>query len=156
MPNHLLATPLAEVLPDAAERAQVEGRCVVARRLQALPIEAVVRGYLIGSGWKDYLATGAVCGIALPPGLAQAQKLPQPIFTPATKAAVGDHDENISFDEAARRVGHELADARARYLAGAVPTSRHCMPRRAASSSPTPSSSSGSRPMASSSSWTKC
>jgi phosphoribosylaminoimidazole-succinocarboxamide synthase len=109
VPNHLLATPLAEVLPDAAERAQVEGRCVVARRLRALPIEAVVRGYLIGSGWKDYLATGAVCGIALPPGLAQAQQLPQPIFTPATKAAVGDHDENIPFDEAARRVGHELA-----------------------------------------------
>jgi phosphoribosylaminoimidazole-succinocarboxamide synthase len=110
VPNHLLSTPLAEVLPDAAERSQVEGRCVVARRLRALPIEAVVRGYLIGSGWKDYLATGAVCGIALPPGLAQAQKLPQPIFTPATKAAVGDHDENIPFDEAARRVGKALAE----------------------------------------------
>jgi phosphoribosylaminoimidazole-succinocarboxamide synthase len=119
VPNHLLATPLAEVLPDAAERAQVEGRCVVARRLRALPIEAVVRGYLIGSGWKDYLATGAVCGIALPPGLAQAQQLPQPIFTPATKAAVGDHDENIPFDEAARRVGHELA-ARVREISLAL------------------------------------
>jgi phosphoribosylaminoimidazole-succinocarboxamide synthase len=107
------------VLPDATERAQVEGRCVVARRLRALPIEAVVRGYLIGSGWKDYLATGAVCGIALPPGLAQAQRLPQPIFTPATKAAVGDHDENIPFDEAARRVGPELA-ARVREISLAL------------------------------------
>jgi phosphoribosylaminoimidazole-succinocarboxamide synthase len=109
VPNHLLARPLAEVLPDPAERAQVEGRAVVARRLKALPIEAVVRGYLIGSGWKDYQATGKVCGIALPPGLRQAQQLPEVIFTPATKAAVGDHDENISFDEAARRVGPELA-----------------------------------------------
>jgi len=109
VPNHLLARPLAEVLPDAAERAQVEGRSVVARRLKALPIEAVVRGYLIGSGWKDYQATGAVCGIPLPAGLRQAEKLPAAIFTPATKAAVGDHDENISFDEAARRVGGELA-----------------------------------------------
>jgi phosphoribosylaminoimidazole-succinocarboxamide synthase len=119
VPNHLLATPLEQVLPDAAERAQVQGRCVVARRLKALPIEAVVRGYLIGSGWKDYLATAAVCGIALPPGLEQAQKLPQPIFTPATKAAVGDHDENISFDEAARRVGHDLA-ARVREISLAL------------------------------------
>src|SRR5688572_47507 len=107
--NHLLDHPLAQVLPDAAERAQVEGRAVVARRLKALPIEAVVRGYLIGSGWKDYQSTGAICGIALPAGLRQAEKLPQVIFTPATKAAVGDHDENISFEEAARRVGSELA-----------------------------------------------
>lgn len=106
--NHLLDRPLAEVLPDPAERAQVEGRAVVARRLKALPIEAVVRGYLIGSGWKDYQATGKVCGITLPPGLQQAQQLPEVIFTPATKAAVGDHDENISFDEAARLVGHDL------------------------------------------------
>src|SRR5690606_37089678 len=107
--NHLIDRPLAAVLPDAAERAQVEGRAVVARRLQALPIEAVVRGYLIGSGWKDYQATGGVCGIALPAGLRQAEKLPEVIFTPATKAAVGDHDENISFDEAAQRVGADLA-----------------------------------------------
>jgi phosphoribosylaminoimidazole-succinocarboxamide synthase len=107
--NHLLDRPLASVLPDAAERAQVEGRAVVARRLKALPIEAVVRGYLIGSGWKDYQATGRVCGIALPPGLRQAEKLPEVIFTPATKAAVGDHDENISFAEAAQRVGADLA-----------------------------------------------
>ena len=107
--NHLLDRPLAQVLPDPAERAQVEGRAVVARRLKALPIEAVVRGYLIGSGWKDYQATGKVCGIALPPGLQQAEQLPEVIFTPATKAAVGDHDENISFDEAARLVGADLA-----------------------------------------------
>ncbi|HUG73343.1 MAG TPA: phosphoribosylaminoimidazolesuccinocarboxamide synthase [Steroidobacteraceae bacterium] len=107
--NHLLDRPLAAVLPDPAERAQVEGRAVVARRLKALPIEAVVRGYLIGSGWKDYEATGKVCGITLPAGLQQAQQLPEVIFTPATKAAVGDHDDNISFDEMARRVGAELA-----------------------------------------------
>ena len=107
--NHLLERPLAEVLPDPAERAQAEGRSMVARRLKALPIEAVVRGYLIGSGWKDYQATGSVCGIALPPGLRQAEQLPQVIFTPATKAAVGDHDENISFEQAAALVGAPLA-----------------------------------------------
>jgi phosphoribosylaminoimidazole-succinocarboxamide synthase len=107
--NHLLDRPLAQVLPDAAERAQAEGRSVIARRLKALPIEAVVRGYLIGSGWKDYQSTGSICGIALPHGLRQAEKLAQTIFTPATKAAVGDHDENISFETAARLVGDELA-----------------------------------------------
>jgi phosphoribosylaminoimidazole-succinocarboxamide synthase len=107
--NHLLDRPLADVLPDPRERAQAEGRSMVTRRLRALPIEAVVRGYLIGSGWKDYQATGAVCGIALPPGLQQAQQLPQIIFTPATKAAVGDHDENISFEVAAQIVGADLA-----------------------------------------------
>jgi phosphoribosylaminoimidazole-succinocarboxamide synthase len=108
--NHLLDRPLAQVLPDAAERAQAEGRSVVARRLKALPIEAVVRGYLIGSGWKDYQATGQVCGIPLPQGLRQAERLPQVIFTPATKAAVGDHDENISFDAAAGLVGLAMAE----------------------------------------------
>jgi phosphoribosylaminoimidazole-succinocarboxamide synthase len=107
--NHLLDRPLASVLPDAAERAQVEGRAVVARRLKALPIEAVVRGYLIGSGWKDYQATGRVCGIALPPGLRQAEKLPEVIFTPATKAPAGQHDENISYAEAEKIVGSDLA-----------------------------------------------
>jgi phosphoribosylaminoimidazole-succinocarboxamide synthase len=107
--NHLLDRPLAEVLPDPAERAQAQGRSVVARRLKALPIEAVVRGYLIGSGWKDYQASGQVCGISLPPGLRQAQKLPETIFTPATKAAVGDHDENISFEAAASLVGRDMA-----------------------------------------------
>ncbi len=107
--NHLLDRTLASVLPDAAERAQAEGRSMITRRLKALPIEAVVRGYLIGSGWKDYQATGKVCGIALPPGLEQAQQLPEVIFTPATKAAVGDHDENISFEQAAAVVGEPLA-----------------------------------------------
>ena len=108
--NHLLDRPLAQILPDAAEYAQAEGRSAVARRLKALPIEAVVRGYLIGSGWKDYQATGQVCGITLPPGLRQAEMLPQVIFTPATKAAVGDHDENISFDTAAGLVGLAMAE----------------------------------------------
>ena len=107
--NHLLDRPLAEVVPDPAERAQVEGRSVIARRLKALPIEAIVRGYLIGSGWKDYQATGSVSGVVLPPGLRQAERLPQPIFTPATKAAVGDHDENISYATAERMVGAEVA-----------------------------------------------
>ena len=109
VPNHLVNRPLEEVLP-ATDAARCRSRSVIARRLQALPIEAVVRGYLIGSGWKDYRADGQVCGIALPAGLQQAQQLPEPIFTPATKAAVGDHDENIGFDEAARLVGRELAE----------------------------------------------
>ena len=109
VPNHLLDRPLAEVLPDPVERAQAEGRCVIARRLRALPIEAVVRGYLIGSGWKDYQATGQVCGITLPPGLRQAERLPEPIFTPATKAAVGDHDENIPYSQAEQLIGADLA-----------------------------------------------
>jgi len=109
VPNHLLQRSLAEVLPDAAERSQAEGRSVIARRLHALPVEAVVRGYLIGSGWKDYQATGSVCGIALPAGLQQAQRLPQPLFTPATKAAVGDHDENISFARVEQLIGAPLA-----------------------------------------------
>jgi len=107
--NHLLGTPLAEAVPDPLDRAQIEGRCVVARRLKALPIEAIVRGYLIGTGWKDYQATGSVSGIALPAGLRQAERLPRPIFTPATKAAVGDHDENISYKTAEGLVGPAVA-----------------------------------------------
>jgi phosphoribosylaminoimidazole-succinocarboxamide synthase len=109
IPNHLVDRPLAEVLPNAAERAQVEGRAVVARRLKALPVEAVVRGYLIGSGWKDYQRTGAVCGIDLPAGLRQAEGLPQPIFTPATKAPSGEHDENIDFARTTALLGAALA-----------------------------------------------
>ena len=109
VPNHLADLSLAEVVPDPDERAPLEGRTIIVRKLAALPVEAVARGYLIGSGWKDYRATGTVCGIALPKGLVQAAELPAPIFTPATKAAVGDHDENIGFDEAARLVGAELA-----------------------------------------------
>jgi phosphoribosylaminoimidazole-succinocarboxamide synthase len=109
IPNHLVQRPLADVLPDPAERAQAEGRSVLARRLRALPVEAVVRGYLIGSGWKDYRATGEVCGLRLPAGLQQAQQLPAPLFTPATKAAVGDHDENISYTQVEHLLGPALA-----------------------------------------------
>ena len=111
VPNHLTGRELTSVVRDAQERALLEGRAVIVRRLQALPIEAVVRGYLIGSGWKDYQATGSVCGIRLPAGLKLAQALPQPLFTPATKAALGAHDENISFDETARLIGAPLATA---------------------------------------------
>ena len=109
VPNHLADLSLAQIMPDPAERAQVEGRSMVVRKLKPLPIEAIVRGYLIGSGWKDYQKSGAVCGIALPAGLRQADKLPQPMFTPSTKAAVGDHDENISFDRTVQLIGEELA-----------------------------------------------
>ncbi|MDJ0927562.1 MAG: phosphoribosylaminoimidazolesuccinocarboxamide synthase [Gammaproteobacteria bacterium] len=116
VPNHLADLPLQAIIPDAEQRQRVASRATVAKRLRPLPIEAVVRGYLIGSGWKDYQATGEVCGIGLPAGLPQAAQLPEPIFTPATKAAVGEHDENISFDQAAELVGNELA-ARVRDLA---------------------------------------
>src|SRR5699024_3555786 len=94
---------------DDGEIAQVEGRAMVVQRLDALPIEAVVRGYVAGSGWKDYQATGAIAGIELPRGLAQAEKLPEPIFTPATKAAPGEHDETISFARMAETVGEKRA-----------------------------------------------
>lgn len=107
--NHLLDVPLTEVL-TAEEAAQVEGRAVIARSLKALPVEAVVRGYLIGSGWKEYQQTGEVCGIRLPTGMELAGKLPGPIFTPATKAAVGEHDENISFEKVIELVGLDLAE----------------------------------------------
>jgi phosphoribosylaminoimidazole-succinocarboxamide synthase len=109
VPNHLLAKRLEEVVPDADERALLAERSAIVRRLEALPIEAVVRGYLIGSGWKDYQASGTVCGIELPRGLALASQLPQPIFTPATKAAAGTHDENIAFEVVERLLGAELA-----------------------------------------------
>jgi phosphoribosylaminoimidazole-succinocarboxamide synthase len=109
VPNHLTGIDPESVVRDAAEKAQVRGRSVVVKKLKALPVEAVVRGYLIGSGWKDYRKSGKVCGIALPRGLQQAQKLPEPIFTPATKAAEG-HDENISFDEVVKLIGRPLAE----------------------------------------------
>ena len=109
VPNHLADLPLAGILPDAAERAQVDGRCVVVKRLRGLPVEAIVRGYLIGSGWKDYQQTGAVCGIPLPSGLRLADRLPDPIYTPSTKAAVGEHDENIDFARTVALLGAELA-----------------------------------------------
>lgn len=108
IPNHIVtATDFpAELAPY---RAQLEGRAMLCRRTNPLPIECVVRGYLSGSGWKDYRATGKVCGIALPPGLRESERLPEAIFTPSTKATAG-HDENISFDEAVSRIGAELAE----------------------------------------------
>jgi len=109
IPNHLADIPLEQVLPDPDERAPVEGRAIVVKKLKALPVEAIVRGYLIGSGWKDYQKTGAVSGIALPEGLQQAQQLPEPIYTPSTKAEAGVHDENISFAQSAALLGAELA-----------------------------------------------
>ncbi len=110
VPNHLLDVPLAEVLPAGTDLSLYKKRAVVARRLKPVPVEAIARGYLIGSGWKDYQATGSLCGIQLPAGLQQAQQLPAPIFTPSTKAAVGDHDENVSYDVVVAAVGSELAD----------------------------------------------
>ena len=107
--NHLTATPVADVLPANAEARLYTKRSVVAKHLQALPVEAIARGYLIGSGWKDYQAGGQVCGITLPAGLSQAEQLPEPIFTPSTKAAKGDHDSNISFDQMVARIGAERA-----------------------------------------------
>jgi len=109
VPNHLTGIDPESVVRDAAEKAQVRGRSVVVKKLKPLPIEAVVRGYLIGSGWKDYQKSGKVCGIDLPKGLQQAQKLPEPIFTPATKAVEG-HDENISFEQTVKLIGRPLAE----------------------------------------------
>ena len=108
VPNHLTGVaPESVVAADEAE--QVKGRAVVVKRLEPILVEAVVRGYLAGSGWKDYQATGSVCGVQLPPGLQNAQKLPEPIFTPAAKAEMGHHDENITYDEMERRIGTELS-----------------------------------------------
>jgi phosphoribosylaminoimidazole-succinocarboxamide synthase len=108
--NHLSDIPLAEVLPDATERSEVEGRAVVVRKLKALPVEAIVRGYLIGSGWKEYRQTGGVCGIPLPEGLQMAGRLPEAIFTPSTKAAIGEHDENIDFERTRELLGEGLSE----------------------------------------------
>ena len=109
VPNHLTGIDPESVVEGEAEKAQVRGRAMVVKKLRALPIEAVVRGYLIGSGWRDYQKTGAVCGLSLPKGLQQAQKLPAPIFTPATKAASG-HDENISFERMCEIVGKDVGE----------------------------------------------
>jgi len=110
IPNHLSGIDPESVVKGDAEKAQVRGRAFVTKKLKPLPIEAIVRGYLVGSGWKDYKKTGAVCGIQLPASLQEAQKLPQPLFTPSTKAAVGEHDENISFEEAKKLLGAEMAE----------------------------------------------
>ena len=107
--NHLADISLEQALPNAEERAKVEGRAIVVKKLRPLPVEAIARGYLIGSGWKDYQQTGQVCGIELPQGLQQAQQLPEAIYTPSTKAAVGDHDENVDFDTTVRLLGEDLA-----------------------------------------------
>ena len=109
IPNHLTGIDPESVVSGEDEKAQVRGRSIVVKKLKPLPIEAVVRGYIIGSGWKDYQQTGAVCGIQLPKGLQQAAKLAEPIFTPATKAEMGEHDENISFEQMAKLIGADLA-----------------------------------------------
>ncbi len=110
IPNQLTGRALSEVIPDPVERAPLEGRAIVVKKLQPLPVEAVVLGYLIGSGWKEYLATGAVCGIALPAGLQQAERLPEALFTPSTKAELGEHDENINFERTVELLGRERAE----------------------------------------------
>ena len=109
LPNQLTDIPLEQILPDASERAPVETRAMVVKKLKALPVEAIVRGYIIGSGWKDYQKTGGVCGIKLPEGLQIADKLPEPIYTPSSKADVGEHDENIDFDATVTLLGEDMA-----------------------------------------------
>jgi phosphoribosylaminoimidazole-succinocarboxamide synthase len=107
-PNHLTGEdPVSVVTPEEAP--QVQGRSMLVQRLKPIPVEAVVRGYLAGSGWQEYRATQSVCGVPLPPGLQNASKLPEPIFTPAAKAAMGEHDENISYDKVVEIVGPDLA-----------------------------------------------
>ncbi len=110
VPNHLTGAAVDAVLPAAADPALYARRAIVARRLRPVPVEAIARGYLVGSGWKDYQASGQVSGIRLPPGLRQAERLPEPIFTPSTKAAAGAHDENIGFDALVAAVGADLAE----------------------------------------------
>lgn len=107
--NHLLDVSLSDILTDHIERDGIQGRAVVVNRVRPLPVEAIARGYLIGSGWKDYQKTGSLCGISLPTGLRLAEKLPEPIFTPSTKAAVGEHDENVTFLAVEQLIGAELA-----------------------------------------------
>ena len=109
LPNHLLERRLADVLPAGVDLALYARRSVICKRLKPIPFEAIARGYLIGSGWKDYQATGQLCGITLPASLRQAEQLPEPIFTPSTKAAPGQHDENIDFDSVVNQVGSDLA-----------------------------------------------
>lgn len=110
VPNHLTGIHPDTVVSDATEKAQLGKRALVVKKLKPLPIEAIVRGYLVGSGWKEYKASGTVCGIRLPAGLQEASRLPQPIFTPSSKAAVGDHDENITLERCAELLGKELAE----------------------------------------------
>ena len=109
LPNHLSGMPLEQALPDAAERAEVTHHATIVKKFRALPIEAIVRGYLIGSGWKDYQQSGSVCGIALPPGLIIADRLPEVIYTPSTKARAGAHDENIAYADSENLLGADIA-----------------------------------------------
>ena len=108
--NHLSDIALEDVVSDEADLEQLRGRSIVVKKLSPLPLEAIVRGYIIGSGWKDYQQSGGICGIELPPGLQQAEKLEQAIYTPSTKAEVGDHDENVDFESTVKLVGRELAE----------------------------------------------
>ena len=108
--NHISDIPLSEIVPDEKERAALGDRAIVVKKLRPLPVEAIVRGYLIGSGWKDYQQTGGVCGISLPENLLQADKLPEAIYTPSTKAEMGEHDENISFEQTVDLLGEEIAN----------------------------------------------
>jgi len=110
IPNHLSGIAPEDVVQSDSDRAQIKGRAFVVRRLKPLPIEAIVRGYLVGSGWKEYKKNGSVCGIKLPAGLQEAGKLPQPLFTPSTKAVAGEHDENIAFDQMIRLLGEVRAN----------------------------------------------
>jgi len=110
IPNHLTELKLEDVIPNNDQRMQVSGRAIIVKRLNPLPVEAIVRGYLIGSGWKDYQQLGAVCGITLVKGLQQAEKLTEAIYTPSSKAAEGDHDENISFEQTITLLGQEIAE----------------------------------------------
>ncbi len=110
VPNHLTNLGIEDIIADPQERAQLAGRAMIVKKLTALPVEAVVRGYLIGSGYKDYQLHGSVCGIALPRGLQMAESLPEPIFTPASKAPAGRHDENVDFEAIVKLVGRECAE----------------------------------------------
>ncbi len=110
LPNHLSDMDLSEAIPNPEMRHNLGDRAIIVKKLKPLPIEAIVRGYLIGSGWKDYQATGSVCGITLPEKLRQADQLPEAIFTPSTKAEAGEHDQNISYDECVRLLGDSLAE----------------------------------------------
>lgn len=110
IPNHLSGIAPEDVVKTEADREQIKGRAFVVKRLKPLPIEAIVRGYLVGSGWKEYKKSGSVCGIKLPAGLQEAQQLPQPLFTPSTKAVAGEHDENISLEQAVKLLGEKRAN----------------------------------------------
>jgi phosphoribosylaminoimidazole-succinocarboxamide synthase len=109
LPNHLSDIPLSDVVPDEDERRRLGDRALIVRKLRPLPVEAIVRGYLIGSGWKDYQQTGTVCGIKLPEGLQLADRLPEAIYTPSTKAEAGEHDENISYEKSVDLMGEKIA-----------------------------------------------